>query len=266
MATRTIHQKGDNLLLGLLSRTERRAVESDMEPIELKMREMLFQGNQEIDSVYFPLSGVMSLIVTGAEKPVEVGTIGNEGMVGTPVFLGTAMSPTQAFAQIPGRALRMKAADFRARVGQLPRFEWVIARYTQALINQISQTVACNLLHSVEQRMCRWLLITHDRVGADEFPMTQEFLGQMLGVRRASVSVVAGMLQGDGLISYLHGRIRILDRAALESSSCLCYRLVRQEYGRLLEPDGNRTTRSRGRIGGRSRRSSRSRGKRISRS
>jgi CRP-like cAMP-binding protein len=266
MAARTIHQKGDNLLLRLLSPVERRTVESEMEDVELKMREILFQGNAAIDSVYFPLSGVMSLVLGGAEKPVEVGTIGNEGMVGTPVFLGAAMSPTQSFAQVPGRALRVSAKDFRALVERMPRFQRVIARYTQALINQISQTVACNLLHSVEQRMCRWLLITHDRVGSDEFPMTQEFLAQMLGVRRASVSVVAAMLQRDGLISYLHGRIRVLDRAALERASCICYVLVRNEYARLLLADGTGSRRRRSRKGSRSRSAGRPRARRISRS
>jgi CRP-like cAMP-binding protein len=135
---------------------------------------------------------------------------------------------------VPGEALRMRTDHFRAEIingGPLPE---LIRRYTQAMVNQISQSVACNHLHSVQERMCRWLLMTHDRVGADEFPLTQEFLAQMLGVRRPSVTVVAGILQQAGLIRYRRGRIAILDRAGLEAASCECYGVVRREFDRLL--------------------------------
>jgi CRP-like cAMP-binding protein len=165
---------------------------------------------------------------------VEVGTIGNEGMVGTPVLLGADLSPTRAFAQVPGEALRMRTVLFKEEMqngGPLPD---LVRRYTQAMVNQISQSVACNHLHSVGQRMCRWLLMTHDWVGADEFPLTHEFLAQMLGVRRPSVSVVAGILQKAGLIRYHRGRITVLDRKGLEAASCECYEVVRKESDRLL--------------------------------
>src|SRR5262249_23637303 len=189
-----------------------------------------------IEHVYFPLSGVMSLVVQMADNAtVEVGTIGNEGMVGTPVLLGVDRSPTKAFCQVPGECLRMSIAEFKQEIeAEDGVFRRLLNRYAQALINQISQSVGCNHLHSVEERTCRWLLMTHDRVGKDEFLLTQEFLAQMLGVRRSSVTVAAGLLEKAGLITYKRGRIRVLDRERLEQASCECYRIVSREYERLL--------------------------------
>lgn len=165
---------------------------------------------------------------------VEVATIGNEGMAGLPLFLGTDRSPGSCFSQVPGRALEMSAAGFQSVIQRNGHFAALLRLYTQALMIQISQGTACNSAHSIEQRCARWLLLTHDRVRKDEFLLTQEFLGQMLGVRRASVGAVAGALQKRRYIRYSRGRISILNRRGLESASCICYSIIRKEYDRLL--------------------------------
>jgi CRP-like cAMP-binding protein len=234
MASRRVHQNRNNRILQLLSRAELRRLQPDLETVQLKIRDELFRADEPISHVYFPISGVMSLVVEVDEKPVEVSTIGNEGMVGVAVFLGATRTTMRAFAQVPGDVYRMKTKAFRAHLERDGELDRVLRLYVQAFMTQITQNVLCNIRHSVEQRMCRWLLITHDRVGADEFPLTQDFLSQMLGVRRATVTVVAGILQRRGLIAYHHGRMRITDRRALQAETCVCYRVVRREYERLL--------------------------------
>jgi CRP-like cAMP-binding protein len=155
-------------------------------------------------------------------------------MVGTPVFLGSESSPTRAISQVPGEGLRMEAKVFQEEMKRRGPLYGLVQRYTQAMINQISQSTVCNHRHSVQKRMCRWLLMSHDRVGADEFLLTQEFLAQMLGVRRPTVSAVAGILQKAGLITYHRGKMTVLDRKGLEAASCECYQVVREELDRLL--------------------------------
>jgi CRP-like cAMP-binding protein len=185
--------------------------------------------------VYFPIGVVISLVTSMEDgTAVELATVGREGMVGLPVFLGTGSLPIQAFGQIPGEALRVTAEAFRAEIKRNGPLVQVLNRYMQALFIQVAQVAACNRVHLVEQRRARWLLQTHDRVGADQFLLTQEFLAQMLGVRRAGVSVAAGLLQKAGLIRYARGRITILDRPGQESAACECYRVVRREFDRLL--------------------------------
>ena len=166
---------------------------------------------------------------------IEIATVGNEGLIGVPVFLGAeSMGARELYqVQVPGQALAMDIKTFVEITGRDP-IRGVIQRYAQALFSQVTQQVACNGLHSVEERCSRWMLLTHDRVGADDFPLTQEFLAQMLGVRRASVSVAAGILQKAGFIRYSRGRITVLDRDGLESSSCECYAIIRAEFDRLL--------------------------------
>ena len=164
---------------------------------------------------------------------LEVGIIGNEGLVGTPVFLGSDRSPTKAIVQIPGEALRMEAKVFQKEMGRGGPLHGLVQRYTQAMINQISQSIVCNHRHSVEKRMCRWLLMSHDRAGADEFPLTHEFLAQMLGVCRPTVTAVAGTLQKAGLINYHRGRITIIDQKGLKAATCECYEVIAKELERL---------------------------------
>jgi CRP-like cAMP-binding protein len=230
-----IHVPGENRLLAALPGKDYDRLLPELDKVSLGVKDVLYEADRPITHVYFPLNGVMSLVVAMRDGlSVEVGTIGNEGMVGTPVFLGADKSPTQAFSQVPGEALRMKSGAFKKEMEREGPLHGLVQRYTQAMINQISQSVACNHLHSVEERMCRWLLMTHDRVDCDDFPLTQEFLALMLGVRRPSVTVVAGILQKAGLIRYHRGRITVLDRKRLEASACECYAVVKKEFDRLL--------------------------------
>jgi CRP-like cAMP-binding protein len=231
---RRIHVAGENRLLVALPRDEYDRLRPRVEKVSLPLRDILYEANGYIAHVFFPLHGVVSLVIMDGGFTLEVGVIGNEGLVGTPVFLGSDRSPTRAIAQIPGEALRMEATVFQKEMRRGGPLYGLIQRYTQTMINQISQSIVCNHRHSVEKRMCRWLLMSHDRVGADEFPLTHEFLAQMLGVRRPSVTAVAGTLQKAGLISYHRGRITVLDRQRLEAASCECYDVVAKELDRLL--------------------------------
>src|SRR6202049_2551735 len=231
---RRIHVPGENRLWATLPRDEYRRLRPHLEKVSLPLKEILYEANGPIPHVFFPLNGVVSLvIIMEGDFSLEVGTIGNEGLVGTPVFLGSESSPTRAISQVPGEALRMETKVFQAEMKLGGPLYGLVQRYTQAMINQISQSTVCNHRHSVQQRMCRWLLMSHDRVGTDEFQLTQEFLAQMLGVRRPSVSAVAGILQKAGLISYHRGRITVLDRMGLEAASCECYRVVTKQLDRL---------------------------------
>jgi CRP-like cAMP-binding protein len=224
-----------NQLLSVIPTEEYERLLPHLETVALTLKQIIYAPNEPIDYVYFPKSGMISLVnITEDGRTVEAATVGNEGMVGIPVFLRTDRMPGQAIVQIVGNGLRMKADVFKREVLPGSQLYNLLLRYTQALLNQISQSVACYSLHSVEQRCCRWLLVTHDRVKADQFSLTQELLSQMLGVRRASVSEVANTLQKQGLIRYSRGKMTILDRQGLESASCECYRVVKQECDRLL--------------------------------
>jgi CRP-like cAMP-binding protein len=154
------------------------------------------------------------------------------------VLLGTHSVPSRAIIQIPGKGFRVKTVDFERGLQRAPEFQKLLLRFTMALLNQISQITACNRLHEVQERCARWLLQTHDRVDSDTFPMTQEFLSQMLGVHRPTVTVAAAMLQKAGLIRYIRGQITVVDRKGLEAASCSCYRIIQEEYARLLNGGG----------------------------
>jgi CRP-like cAMP-binding protein len=225
----------NNRLLASLPKEEYEQLQPYLELVFLDFKQELYRPNEAIDFVYFPLEGVYSLLTLSSEGDlIEVGTVGNEGMVGLPVFLGVGQVPGLSMAQVPGKALRMRAKDLQTQVNRDTTLYEVLHRYTQALFNFISQSALCNRLHSIEQRCCRWLLLTHDRVGHDEFPLTHEFLSQMLGVRRAGVSEVASKLQNAGFISYHYGKMAIQDRAGLEATSCECYALIKAEFDRLI--------------------------------
>jgi CRP-like cAMP-binding protein len=221
-------------LLRSVSRSEQESLLEKMERIELTPRKVLYDPDKPIEHVFFPEDGVVSLVRSMKEGSIlEVATIGREGMVGLPVFLGAATSPLQAFAQVPGHALRMKTDDFKREVTNGFSLRRVLERYTQALFTQLSQSVACNRLHSLEQRCARWLLYTADRVQDSRFMLTQEFLAQMLGVRRASVNGFLQAFQRKGMIEYKPGEMRIKNRRKLESVSCECYFVVKKEYQKL---------------------------------
>ena len=227
---------GQNLLLNALNGNGLHTLMPSLELITLGLRHMLYEPNVPVEYVYFPVDGVMSMLAQlENDIEIEVGTVGNEGMIGLPLFLGTDTTPGRAFSQVPGHAYRLPAAAFKELIREPSRLTAILHRYTQALMVQISQGTGCNRVHSNDQRCARWLLQTHDRVGKDEFHLTQEFLGQMLGTRRATVSEVAGRLQADGIIEYSRGQIRILDRARLEAVSCTCYGVIRKEYDRMYQ-------------------------------
>jgi CRP-like cAMP-binding protein len=227
----------ENFILGALPDEEYARLRERLEPVDLDLKQMIYETDQPIRHAYFPTSAVLSMISqVDGEVAVEVATIGREGMAGLPVFLGVGASPNTIFAQIPGLALRMRAEQLRDVLAGDGALHRQLHRYIQATMVQLSQNVACNRLHSTEERAARWLLMTADRVGAERFPLTQDFLAQMLGVRRATVSVTAGLLHNAGLISYKRGVITVDDRAGLEDAACDCYGIVRDEFQELAKP------------------------------
>jgi len=211
---------GQNRLLSKLPNDYYRELAPKLETVHLELRQILYESQRPIEHVYFPINCVLSMLAEMEEDSlVEVATVGNEGMVGLPLFLGATTTPGMAFSQIAGEALRMSATAFLAAKQDSGPFGELLHRYTQALMVQISQGTACNRVHEIAQRCARWLLLTHDRVGADKFLLTQEFLSQMLGVRRATVNDIALRFQEASYIEYSRGRIRILRREKLESAS-----------------------------------------------
>ena len=224
-----------NRLLGLLSRTDYERLRPHLEYIALKYRQSLYRGNTRIDFVYFIETGVGSLVNTMANgDAAEVGTIGNEGIVGLPLIFQDERSPTAVYVQVPGTSVRMTASKFRSELARSASMRRVMLHYAHAFFNQVAQSAACNQLHSLEQRCCRWLLMTHDRMGSDEFLLTQEFLAMMLGVQRTGVTAAAGSLQRAGLINYVRGIVTIRDRRGLQRRACECYRIAKREFDRLL--------------------------------
>jgi len=206
-----------------------------LEPIDLKSGDVLFEPDEPIAHVYFPVNAVVSLLAIMTDGNAgEVATVGNEGMVGVPIFLGTESMPVQSITQVAGAAYRMRGDDFLNEARGEGVLHDLLHRYTQALLTQVAQSAVCNRLHPMEERAARWLLMTHDRVGASEVRLTHEFLAAMLGVRRATVSVAAGLLERAGLIEQRCGVIRIVDRPGLETASCGCYFIIKAEYERLL--------------------------------
>jgi CRP-like cAMP-binding protein len=226
-----------NRLLSLLPEEDYERLLPHMETVPLKLRDIFYNPREPIRHVYFPLTCVGSLVnlLEGGDS-VEFGTVGYEGMIGLPVLLQTRSVPTQAICQVAGEAVRVSAEVFQTEMDRAGPVQRLLLRYTQYLFNQMAQTAACNRFHPIEERCSRWLLMTRDRVGRDEFTLTQEFLATMLGVRRATVTVAAGILQEAGLIRYRRGRVKIVDPESLEESSCECYRIIRDEYEALLGP------------------------------
>jgi CRP-like cAMP-binding protein len=224
-----------NRLLSLLARRDYASLRPHLEPLELAYKQSLYAADRKIEHVYFIETGVGSLVNTMTNsQAAEVGTIGNEGFVGVPIVLGDDRAPTSVYVQVPGEGLKMKASLFKTALAQSPTMQVVMLRYVHALFNQVAQSAACNHFHSLEQRCCRWLLMTRDRMYSDEFLLTQEFLAMMLGVQRPGVSIAAGGLQRAGLITYTRGNVTILDGRGLEKRSCECYEVSKREFDRLL--------------------------------
>ena len=224
-----------NRLLAALPRDEYQRLRPSLQQVSFSLGEVVYEFGGQLDHVFFPTTSIVSLLYTmenGASA--EMGLTGNDGVVGIALFMGGGTMPNRAVIQSAGDAIRMKASVLKDEFALGGKFQQLLLRYTQALITQISQTAVCNRLHSVEQQLCRWLLLSHDRVKADELIMTQELIADMLGVRREGVTVAAGHLQDAGAISYVRGHIKIVDRARLEATVCECYRVVKDEFDRLL--------------------------------
>jgi CRP-like cAMP-binding protein len=224
-----------NRLLAALPAEEYERLRSNLQPISFSLAEVVYEFAGQLDYVFFPTTSIISLLYTMENgSSAEMGLTGNDGVVGIALFMGGGTMPNRAVVQSAGGAFKMKAKLLQDEFALGGTFQKLLLRYTQALITQISQTAVCNRLHSVEQQLCRWLLLSHDRLNTNELVMTQELIADMLGVRREGVTVAAGRLQDDGAISYVRGRIQILDRAKLEATACECYRVVKDEVDRLL--------------------------------
>ena len=224
-----------NRLLAALPPGDFAALAPALRPVELDFKQTLHRPDRPIEAAYFPEGGMVSMLAPLEEgQTMEVGLIGREGLVGLPLVMGAESASTEALVQMSGTALRVPAPELRDAFEASAALRAVVLSYAQAHHAQVAQTAACNGQHAVVERFARWMLMAHDRAGADEFPMTQEFVAMMLGVRRAGISVAAGILQKAGVIDYGYGRITVLDRAGLEAAACECYGTVRRQYERLL--------------------------------
>lgn len=224
-----------NRLLSLLSDDDYERLRPHLSQASLEYRKSLYDAARPIEHVYFPVNGVASLVIATADgTSAEVGTIGSEGMVGLPICLGDRAAPSAVYVQVPGTALMMDAGIFRGELERCPTLNLTMLRYAHAFFNQVAQSAACAHLHRVEQRCCRWLLMTRDRMPPGDFLLTHEFLGMMLGVRRTTVTEVMGGLQKAGLIRYRRGHVSILDPEALRHRACECYDISKLEFDRLL--------------------------------
>ena len=232
MADSTLDELRLNALLAALPEDELDRLRSLAVVVDVELRQEVHRRREPVTEVHFPLSSVYSMVALTEQDrvQVEVATIGYEGMVGLPLFLGATASPNTVFAQVAGRAAVLPAADFRDFLATDGALHGLLHRYTQTVLVQVSQNVVCNSTHSAEQRAARWMLTTGDRVRRDAFPLTQDFLAQMLGVRRQTVSESARRLQDDGLIHYRRGVVTIVDRPALEAVACECYGILRREF------------------------------------
>jgi CRP-like cAMP-binding protein len=206
--------------------------------LSFKSGDVLYEAHSQIEFVYFPQDCVLSAVTMMEDgSGIEVGTIGHEGAGGLAAFIGPSMSPHRMLVQVPGDGLRIEAAILARDAKESPALFDLLLKHFQAFLSQMSQSVACNGLHPIVKRCCRWLLMTHDRVGHDELPLTHEFLSFMLGVRRPGVSETLQALEDKGVIANSRGTVRIIDRAGVEGMACECYRIVLKEYERLLGAD-----------------------------
>jgi CRP-like cAMP-binding protein len=224
-----------NRLLAKLPPEEYERILPHLGHVSFSLGQVVYESGGQMDHIYFPTTAIVSLLYTMENgSSAEMGMAGNEGLVGVALFMGGNTMPNRAVVLSAGAAVRMRAQVLRDEFGRGGAFQRLLLCYTQALLTQMSQTAVCNRLHEIEQQLCRWLLLSRDRLDSDELVMTQELIANMLGVRREGVTAAAGRLQEQGLISYVRGRIQILDRRGLEAAVCECYRVVKDEYARLL--------------------------------
>jgi CRP-like cAMP-binding protein len=224
-----------NRLLATLPKKEYERLLPGLKRITLTFGEVLYEPGDTIKHVYFPNNSIVSLLSALSERStLEVGMVGNEGMAGLPIFMGVKVSRTRALVQGAGSAMRMTSATVRDEANRLGALHHLLHRYSHSLLTQVSQSATCNRFHSVDARLARWLLMTSDRLGMEEFRLTQEFMSSMLGVRREGVNKAAGALQTEKLIRYSRGVITILNRRGLEANSCECYALIKSESDEYL--------------------------------
>jgi CRP-like cAMP-binding protein len=219
-----------NKILLNLPRKECDLILDELELVRLKLHQVIYEAGETVKSGYFVNSGLLSILAVQPDgKSVEVGLIGNEGFLGLPLLVGYRTSPTRVVTQGDGTAYRCSAQALRRVVKECPQLELQLHRFGLRLAMQTTQIAACNRLHDVEERLARWILMTHDRLPSETVPLTQEFMAQMLGTRRSSVTVAAGALQRAGMISYTRGNVTILSRPRLEDAACDCYGIVYQQ-------------------------------------
>jgi CRP-like cAMP-binding protein len=225
----------DNLLLAALPATVYQQLRPRLELVEMELGHSLYESGGQLEYVYFPITGIVSLLyVTAGGNSAELAVVGCEGMIGVSLFMGGETTPNRAVVQSACRAYRLPVQALKAGFAEGGALQVILLKYTQALITQISQTAVCNLHHTVDQQLCRWLLLSLDRLSKNELHMTQELIANMLGVRRQGVTEAAGKLEKAGLIRYSRGLITVLDRPGLEKRVCECYEVVKRETDRLL--------------------------------
>jgi CRP-like cAMP-binding protein len=225
-----------NRLLAALPAAELARLAPHLEAVPLPLGAVIYESGGAQDHVYFPGSGIVSLLYVMSDgAAAEIAVVGREGMVGIALFMGGETTPSRAVVQSAGRGHRLEAGAIKAEFARGGELQRLLLRYTQALITQMTQTAVCNRHHLLEQQLCRWLLLSLDRLPSSDLVMTQQLIANMLGVRREGVTEAAGRLQADGLIDYARGHIHVLDRPGLEERVCECYGVVKREYDRLLD-------------------------------
>jgi CRP-like cAMP-binding protein len=224
-----------NHLLDALPGSDYARLAPHLELVPLKLGDVLYESGDALRYVYFPTTAIISLLYVMEDgASAEIAIVGNEGILGISLFMGGETTPSRAVVQSAGHAFRLKAGLLKDEFGRFGPTMHLLLRYTQALITQMAQTAVCNRHHSIDQQLCRWLLLSLDRLASNELAMTQELIANMLGVRREGVTEAAGKLQDAGLIHYSRGKITVLDREGLETRSCECYQVVKKEFDRLL--------------------------------
>jgi len=225
----------ENYLLAALPDDEFAHVKSKLESVSFKLGDVLYESGDKMDYAFFPTTAIISMLyIMENGRTAEIGVVGNDGLIGNALFMGGDTTTSRAIVQSAGDAFRMKAKDVKAEFALGGMFQKMLLRYTQGLMTQISQTAVCNRLHSVEQQLCRWLLLIHDRIDSNKLVMTHDLISNMLGVRREGITLAAQKLAKRKLIKNIRGTISIIDRQGLEEAVCECYEVVNVEYNRLL--------------------------------
>ena len=232
----------DNHLLAALPNDKLALFQSKLVPVSLKLGTVLYEAGDRLDYGYFPTTAIISLLyIMENGATAEIGVVGNDGILGIALFMGGDTTNSRAVVQSAGEAFKIKAQDLKTEFGRGGEMQKMLLRYTQALMTQISQTAVCNRLHSLEQQLCRWILLSHDRLNSDKLVMTHDLISNMLGVRREGVTLAAQKLAEKGLITNTRGTIILIDRQGLENAVCECYKVVNDEYNRLLSRGIGRT-------------------------